>query len=673
MSEPVRIIHLEDRPKDAELVRAALDDSGLEYEVITVSTREAFVAALERESVDLILSDYALPGFDGLAALSIALRQSPDVPFILVSGTMGEEAAIDSLRSGATDYVLKHRLSRLGPAVRRALEEAAERRTRRAAEEMLERERNFLRALLDSLEAGVVACDQEGTLTLFNRATRELHGLPERPLPPSEWASHYHLFAADGVRPLRTEEIPLARVLRGERLKNVEISIRHTSGAVRTVLASGQPITDDRGRHLGGVVALHDITGRKQLEAEFRQAQKMEAMGRLAAGVAHDFNNLLTVISGYCELLHGRLTPEHPGRAEVDVIAHAGRRASDLTRQLLAFSRRQVLETRILDLNDVVTGVRSMLRHLLGPNVELGFSPTTNLGHVRADAGQIEQVLLNLVINARDAMPQGGRIVVATENRIVPDESPVASSGPSHRGAAGDAPAGAAPLPFEIPPGSYATLSVTDTGTGMDAETAAQVFVPFFTTKEVGHGTGLGLSTVHGIVSQSGGYIGLETAPGAGTTFTVYLPLAAAEKDGREPEAAETIASRTSGTILVVDDEPAIRGLVHEILRVEGYTVIEAEDGRTALRLIDRGTPPIDLALVDLALPGLSGRELGARLEKSRPELPVLYMSGHGGNDADGARSSPGRDSGFIQKPFSPAELRRRVRDALEGPTARAA
>ncbi len=387
MNEPVRIIHLEDRPNDAELVRAALDDSGLEYEVVTVSTREAFVAALGRESVDLILSDYALPGFDGLAALTIAQRQSPDVPFILVSGTLGEEAAIDSLRSGATDYVLKHRLTRLGPAVHRALEESAERRTRRVAEEMLERERNFLRALLDSLEAGVVACDQEGTLTIFNRATRELHGLPEHPLPPSEWASHYQLFAADGVTPLRTREIPLTRVLNGERLRNVEMTIRHTTGAVRTVLASGQPITDDHGRHLGGVIALHDITGRKQLEAEFRQAQKMEAMGRLAAGVAHDFNNLLTVISGYCELLHGRLQPGDPACAEVDAITHAGRRATDLTRQLLAFSRRQVLETRVLDLNEVVHGVRSMLRRLLGPNVQLGFSAAAGLGPIRPEPG----------------------------------------------------------------------------------------------------------------------------------------------------------------------------------------------------------------------------------------------------------------------------------------------
>src|SRR6185312_8901923 len=331
----------------------------------------------------------------------------PDTPFILVSGTIGEEAAIESLTSGATDYVLKTRLSRLGPAVRRALEEANERKTRRNTEVTLERERKFLRALLDSLDAGVVACDKDGTLTLFNRATRELHGLAETPIPPEQWASQYK--QADGETPLQTEQIPLNRALKGERLQHAEITIRHREGVPHTLVVSGQPIIDDGGEKLGAVVTMQDVTELKQLERQFQQAQKMEAMGLLAAGVAHDFNNLLTVILGYCQVAQSRVPPNHPVLHDLDEVAKAGQRATNLTRQLLAFSRKQVLELRVLDLNGVITDVEKMLRRLIGVEVELIFRPEKELGQLRADAGQIEQVLLNLIVNARDAMPDGGR------------------------------------------------------------------------------------------------------------------------------------------------------------------------------------------------------------------------------------------------------------------------
>ena len=673
MTHPVRIIHLEDRANDAELVRAELDNSGLACEVVTVSTRDAFIAALDRGGVDLILSDYSLPNFDGLAALAIAQKSSPDAPFILVSGTMGEEAAIDSLRSGATDYVLKHRLTRLAPAVHRALEEAAGRRARSATEATLERERIFLRALLDSLETGVVACDQAGVVTLSNRATRELHGLPEGPLSPETWGSHYQLYDADGISLLKTEDLPLHRVLRGERLRNVEMVIRHASGVERTVLASGQPITDDHGLRLGGVVALHDITDRKELEAQFRQAHKMEAMGMLAAGVAHDFNNLLTVINCYCELLNDQLEPGHPGLGDVEEIANAGRRASDLTRQLLAFSRRQVLQTRVLDLNTVVADVGSMLQRLIGSDIELAFTSASDLGSIRADAGQIEQVLLNLVINARDAMSDGGKISIRTSNCTVSEARLAVSQDATRKRAAGSGSVGSVHVPYDIPPGDYVALTVTDTGCGMDSETAAQVFVPFFTTKDASRGTGLGLSTVHGIVTQSGGYIALETTPTVGTSFTVYLPLIAGASDSVGSATAEHPATRATETVLVVDDDPAIRSLVNEILRLDGYSMILAEDGESALATIENGSRSIDAVIVDLVLPGLSGRELGARVRRLWPNIPVLYMSGQGDKGPENLRTILGLEVNYIQKPFTAGALRRKLRDVLNGQAAEAA
>ena len=397
VERPLQIVHLEDDPNDKVIVRATLKQQGVHCEVASVSTKDEFVRALERADIDLILSDYGLPGFDGLSALAIASRVQPNTPFILVSGTMGEEAAIESLRGGATDYVLKSRLTRLAPAVRRAVEEANERKTRHQTEVTLERERKFLRALLDSLDAGVVACDQDGTLTLFNRATRELHGLEEQSIPPEQWASQYKLYQADGETPLTTEQIPLHRALQGEHLRHAEITIRHREGAAHVMVVSGQPIIDDGGEKLGAVITMQDVTELKQLERQFQQAQKMEAMGLLAAGVAHDFNNLLTVISGYCQLAQARLQAGHPVLRDLAEVVKAGERAANLTRQLLAFSRQQVLEPRVLDLNEVIEGVEKMLSRLLGADIDLRFRPAEGLGQLRADAGQVRVLGLDPV------------------------------------------------------------------------------------------------------------------------------------------------------------------------------------------------------------------------------------------------------------------------------------
>ena len=375
MPKRINILHLEDEPNDAELVQQAIDGYGIACRVEAVAARDEFAAALDQGGIDIILSDYSLPGFDGLSALRLAQEKAPNVPFIFVSGTLGEESAIESLRSGATDYVLKHRLSRLAPAVKRAVSEAAERNKRMQAEEGLQNEQQFLKAVLDSLAEGIVACNSDGVLTLFNRAARDFHGLPEIPIPTDQWAEHYGLYHPDGKTPMKRESVPLFRALQGERLTNVELVIKPKNGSPRTVLTSGQAITDARGRKFGAVVAMHDITDRKQLENQLRQTQKMEAIGRLAGGVAHDFNNFLTAIMGHGQLLGRRLRPNDPGRQDTDEIQRAAERAASLTRQLLAFSRQQALQPRPLVLNEAIAEMGKMLKRLIGADIDLLIAP----------------------------------------------------------------------------------------------------------------------------------------------------------------------------------------------------------------------------------------------------------------------------------------------------------
>jgi hypothetical protein len=661
VNRPLIILHLEDDPRDALLVGETLRQSGLDPEVRLVHTRADYTAALERGDVDLILSDYSLPQFDGLAALQIARRIAPDTPFILVSGTLGEDAAVDSLRSGATDYLLKTRLHRLAPAVLRAVEEHEGRRGRRVVERALERERKFLRALLESLETGVIACDQHGTLTLFNRATRELYGMPADAVAFGPWSARCRLLGADGETPLAPDAFPLARAFRGEPLRQDELTIESPDGAACAVLASGQSIVDDAGTRLGAVVTLQDVTERRLLESQLRQAQRMEAMGRLAAGVAHDFNNLLTVINGFCHLARSRQPEADPVRADLDEIAKAGERASQLTRQLLAFSRQQVLEPRVLDLNVVAGDLERMLRPLIGADIELMFRPSDALEKVHADAGQMEQVLMNLVVNARDAMVQGGVITVETANIDVD------GSGHNRQVAGTSIEPVRGPLSRtpEVPAGRYVTLTVTDTGCGMDEETLAQIFEPFFTTKEVGRGTGLGLSTVHGIVTQSGGHVAVYSERGLGARFRIYVPRAVNVSAASEPALAANPLARGTETILVVDDDRVVLRLVSEVLTRQGYTVLCAASGQEALILLGDEEQRIDAMVIDVVMPGLSGREVAQRLGGARADLPILFMSGYG-PDTTGSQGPLEPEIDFLAKPFLPDTLIARVREVLD-------
>jgi two-component system cell cycle sensor histidine kinase/response regulator CckA len=410
-----------------------------------------------------------------------------------------------------------------------------------------------------------------------------------------------------------------------------------------------EPLRDSDGQVSGAICMSLDITDRKQLEEQLRQAQKMEAVGRLAGGIAHDFNNLLMVIQGYSDLLVERLPGGDPLRRNAEQIQMASQRASSLTRQLLAFSRKQMLAPKILNVQSVVAEMEKILRRLIGEDIQLETSSAPDLGLVKADRSQIEQVILNLAVNARDAMPQGGRLTIETANVEL-------DSSYSHP-------------PAVLSPGRYVMLAVTDNGCGMDAETQAHVFEPFFTTKEKGKGTGLGLATVYGVVKQSGGYVWVYSEPGRGTSFKIYLPrieetAVPASRDGKSDM---QIPQRGSETILLVEDEKGVRELAREYLASSGYTVIEAEDGHTALELAAMHVGPIHLLLTDVVMPGISGRELAERVGQIRPGIKIIYMSGY----TDQAVVHHGilqNDAVLLQKPFTLMTLAGKLREILAVP-----
>jgi two-component system, cell cycle sensor histidine kinase and response regulator CckA len=425
--------------------------------------------------------------------------------------------------------------------------------------------------------------------------------------------------------------------------RRLEYRIRHKDGHWLT-LESTASLVRDHGKDEKLVIVNRDITERKQLEEQLYLSQKLEAIGRLSGGVAHDFNNLLGVIIGYSEALQKQMDADHPFREAVDEIQKAGKRAAALTQQLLAFSRKQVLEPKVIDLNIIVSDVEKMLHRLIGEDIELEIVLGESLGMVKADRGQIDQVILNLAVNARDAMPKGGKLVIETRNADL-----TAADVNRYR---------------YVIPGPYVVLKVTDTGCGMDAELQSHIFEPFFTTKDKGKGTGLGLATVYGVIKQSGGYIWVESQVGKGTTFSVYLPRVEEPHETDTKRDFSQPAVRRSVTILLVEDEDSLRKLTASTLRAAGHTVLEAGEAAQALRVANQSDSPIDLLLTDVVMPGMSGQALASDLTALRPETKVLYMSGY----TDGAVATHGvLQSGisFLRKPFSSEELIRRIDEIL--------
>ncbi|HEX8849526.1 MAG TPA: ATP-binding protein [Gemmatimonadaceae bacterium] len=496
----------------------------------------------------------------------------------------------------------------------------------------------LLRTLVHASPLAIVAFDAEQHVLSWNHAAEQLFG----------WREHEVLgHPAPNVPPEAQEDFrrQFADVMRGAAFTGCRALRRRKDGAPLDVSLSAAPLRDDGNAVVGIMMIIADITERIQLEEQLRQAQKMEAVGRLAGGIAHDFNNLLTVIRCHADLLHGSLDAADPRRADTAEVVQSADRASSLTRQLLAFSRKQVLQPRIVDLNVVVADMERMLSRLIDATVELVTIPAPGLGHVRADPGQLEQVLVNLALNARDAMPRGGSIIIETANVVF--TAPWAHTHGVVRA------------------GEYVMLSVTDNGRGMTAEVQAHCFEPFFTTKEQGKGTGLGLSTVYGIVRQSGGHVTFRTELGKGTTFTVYLPRLATGTPIGLPAIGGDGLPRGTETVLVVEDESAVRALVKRLLEKQGYRVLEARHGADAIALCQRQDAAVDLLLTDMVMPEMGGTELVERLQATSPELRALYMSGYTAGSSEHHEIIAPR-SAFISKPFSAEELVRRVRAALD-------
>jgi len=631
----MKVLHLEDSPVDAELLESWLGQAGARWDILRVASREDFVAALDQGGFDVIVSDYRLPAYDGLRALHEARTRRPEVPFVFFTGNLGEARAIEALKSGATDYVLKDGLvERLVPAIDRAVREAAERRARAQAEEALRQSEEGFHRLFD--------CNPHPTWVFDLKTLRFLE--------VNEAAIAHYGYSRDEFLEMRITDIHPSQdaPLVEEAVAKAKSGVRRF-GTWLHATKDGRSITVDMAAHdldfrgrQGRLVVAHDITEQKELEAQLQQSQKMDAIGRLAGGVAHDFNNLLGVIIGYGERLLRRLpTPE---RREISEVLKAAEHAASLTRQLLAFSRRQVLQPRVLDLNAVVGELDGMLRRIIGEDIRLATALPDGLGHVKADPGQIQQVVMNLAVNARDAMPKGGRLTIETGNAEL-DESYTSAH-------------------LTVRPGRYVMLAVTDTGVGMDAATQARIFEPFFTTKEAGKGTGLGLSTVFGIVKQSEGNIWVYSEPLRGTTFKIYLPRVDDVVKDQTPREAET-PSGGSETILLVEDSDSLRELGREILEEHGYKVIEASSGTAALETLERHTGSLDLILTDLVMSGMSGRELADEITRMRPGTKVLFMSGYT-DDALGHHGVLESGTAFVEKPFTIDGLLRKVRGVLD-------
>jgi two-component system cell cycle sensor histidine kinase/response regulator CckA len=514
---------------------------------------------------------------------------------------------------------------------------------RRKAEEALRQSQQVLRAVIDTLPAMVSAKGLDLRYLFVNRVIVDFFGVQERDVVGRRAVE---LFEAETAR--RAEAVDRDVIATGQAAPYHEEEYPDRRGMPRQWLTTKVPLRDPGGR-VGGVVTIAvDITDRKRLEAQLQQALKTEAVGRLAGGVAHDFNNLLTVILGRSDLLMQSLAGEDPLRRSAELIKTTAERAATLTHQLLAFSRRQTLQPRVLDLNALIVGMTAMLRRLIGEHIEMVSELDPEVDRVRADPAQLEQVVLNLVVNARDAMPGGGRLTVATGTLELDEVA-------------------AAQLP-EVSPGRYVTLTVSDTGTGMDEATQAHLFEPFFTTKGPGKGTGLGLATVYGIVKQSGGHVLFESMLGIGTTFRILLPGVPDAVDDLGAGLGRPRALPGTETILLVEDEEELRELAREVLEAEGYRVLEAASGSAAMAVAAEHQGPIHLVITDVVMPGMSGPETVDHLARDRPELRVLYMSGYT-DDAIGQHGVLAPGVALIAKPFTPADLGSRVREVLDAPS----
>jgi two-component system cell cycle sensor histidine kinase/response regulator CckA len=639
--QPVRILYVDDYPFDRELVRHILEKEHGGFQVTEAASRSEFEARMVEGNYDLVLTDFNILGFEGLQVISAVQARNPRIPVVIVTGTGSEEVAVEAMKRGAADYVIKtpHHIQRLPRTIRAAIERRRLQDERERAEKALRESEERYHSLYSSMGEGValheILYDESGSaidyrLLDFNPAFASIFDL-EKEKALGKTASE--LF---GEKARAYFDIYL-NVVNSREPVSFQATFESMEKSFQISVFSPAE---------GKFATLYeDISERLRLEAQLFQAQRLESIGRLAGGVAHDFNNLLTAITGYTQMLLLQLEAQSPLRGKLDLIKKAADRASALTGQLLAFSRKQLLQPQVLDLNVLIANIDKMLRRIIGEDIELVIMFGSDIGRIKADPTQLEQVMLNLVVNARDAMPNGGKIIVETRN-VELDEAYTRRH-------------------VAVEPGRYTMLAVSDNGCGMDAEVLRHIFEPFYTTKKKGKGTGLGLATVYGIVKQSGGNIWVYSEAGQGTTFKIYLPQVAEAMEETQTEEIPAEVSGGTETILLAEDEEFVRNFVRDVLQKYGYTVLEAQHGSEALRIGLQYPGKIHLLLTDVVMPRMSGQQLAKQLITLRPAVRVLYMSGytesavfhHGVLDAEAA---------FVQKPFTGDALARKVREALE-------
>ena len=636
MKIPLKILVVEDSRDDAELLLHALRQAGYEPTYSLVQNAKGLRSELARQHWDLIISDYVIPGFGGLAALKVLQESGLDTPFIIVSGKIGEDVAVEALHSGANDYLLKDRLTRLGPAIDRALKEASQKRKRTQAEQALRESEERYRRLVESCpDAMFITSD--GTIVFANPAAVSLIGASS---PVDLIGKSLLDFIDSNFRDLVEEH--LRQALEGLDGPLLEEKMVRTDGSAVLVEAIARRISYHGDPAVQ--VLCRDISSRKHFELQLLNSQKMEAIARLAGGVANDFNNLLTVITGYSGLIRSGLSADHPLQKDIQQVIQSTERAIGLTNQLLAISRKDVAAPEVLNLNIIMEQMQPLVRRLMGDNIETKVRICEMPCHIRADRGQLETLIINLAVHARDSMLHGGSLTLSSEC--------VRLAKPLHN-------------QVHLRAGEYVLLTISDTGLGLTEEYQEHLFEPFFGTTQPGKNTGLGLATVYAIVKQHGGQISCVSEVGKGSVFKIYFP--ASKLIAREP-AQPGRQLRPNGkppVILLAEDEEVLREFANLILRKHGFHVLTARDGVEALKIAEQYNGELDLLFTDVVMPRMGGTDLYKRFTEKHPNTPVIFTSGYPRTILTESGLDERRDYEFLQKPYTTQTLVEKIRDVI--------
>jgi two-component system cell cycle sensor histidine kinase/response regulator CckA len=639
MEQKLHILILEDDKNDVELIRAILNTDGLTSQLTHVDNAKDFSAALSQKKIDLILSDYQLPSFNGLDALAIRNQSCPNIPFIFVSGRMGEEFAIETLRKGATDYVLKDSLSRVPPVIKRALKDKNIAFENERHQEALRISEGKYRSLFEQSRDAIYITDAEGKFIDINQSALELFGYSKDEMMMMNVMDIHDIPTEAAILKSPTDQ--------QNSLRDQEKILKRKDGSKLDCLITSTIRWSDDKRIIGYQGIIHNITERKDIEKAMFDAQKLESLGVLAGGIAHDFNNLLAVIQGNAELAAKAIAPSSPGSKFLEQIDKASQRSADLCKQLLAYAGKGKLLIQSLDINPLIQEISQLLQVSVSKNSKIKYSLLKNLPEIQGDSTQLRQVILNLVINSSEAIGDNpGTITLSTGTKRLTRNDLLETR-----------------LGAELPENEYVYFEVADTGCGMSSKTLDRIFDPFFTTKFTGRG--LGLAAVLGIIRSHKGTFVVTSSEGCGTKFRIYFPLSGITSVARVSPSIVKNDWRGSGKVLVVDDEDSVRMMASQMIESFGFTVIQASDGDQALKIFKENSNDIVLVLLDMTMPQMTGEKVCRELYDFKPEAHILLMSGYTAehaNDLFVGKKLPG----FIQKPFKLSLLKEKVKNLLE-------